>query len=179
MLLTPTSGEPATKLGRIRPKSIAGSEQRAGDGGSVLMLMPAAVLVVIILGSIAVDFAVVFLAQRELAVTAAAAANDAATYGVDADHYRQTGNYRLDRDRVRAAVRSTLVAKRLCGEVQGDVVIAGNAVTVHFTRRVDYIFAKAIPGVAHDAAVEASDRAEPAGAPGPGGDIASSFEVAC
>jgi D-alanyl-D-alanine carboxypeptidase len=43
------------------------------------MLMPAAVLIVIVLGSIAVDFAIVFLGEREAASLAAAAANDAAT----------------------------------------------------------------------------------------------------
>ncbi|MDT7548844.1 MAG: hypothetical protein QOE84_1238, partial [Actinomycetota bacterium] len=42
------------------------------------MLMPAALLVLVVLGSIAVDSPRLFLAQRELPDAAAGAANDAA-----------------------------------------------------------------------------------------------------
>ena len=52
------------------------------------MLMPAAVLVVVILGGIAVDSAVVFTAQRELVSAAQAAANDAVAYGIDEGAFR-------------------------------------------------------------------------------------------
>ena len=64
------------------------------------MLMPAAVLIVILLGSIAVDFAVVFLGQRDLGAAAAAAANNAATYGLDEAAFRAGEGYQFQADQV-------------------------------------------------------------------------------
>ncbi|MEX0835049.1 MAG: hypothetical protein WD010_03090, partial [Nitriliruptor sp.] len=37
------------------------------EGGNTLLLMPVGVLILLVLGAIAVDFAIVFTAQRELA----------------------------------------------------------------------------------------------------------------
>src|SRR3712207_1178709 len=45
------------------------------ETGSALILMPAAVLVLVILAAIAVDAAIMFLGERELAAATAAAAN--------------------------------------------------------------------------------------------------------
>ena len=50
--------------------------------GSVLMLMPAAVLIVLLLGAIAVDSAIVYLRQRQAENIAFDAANDAAGAGL-------------------------------------------------------------------------------------------------
>ena len=46
------------------------------------------------------------------------------------------------------------------------------------SRDVEYIFAKAIPGVAHRDAVAATERAEASGAQGPGSTL-SPFDVSC
>jgi len=48
------------------------------EGGSTLLLLPSAVLVLFLLTALAVDGAAAFLAQRELADACASAANDAA-----------------------------------------------------------------------------------------------------
>ena len=48
-----------------------------------MMLMPAGVLIMVILASLALDRALVFAEQRDLVSTAQAAANDAAAFGVD------------------------------------------------------------------------------------------------
>src|SRR5437868_1132493 len=56
---------------------------RRGDRGTVLMLMPAAVFVLLILGGIAFDYAHLFLAKRELSSTVEAAVQNAVTDGVD------------------------------------------------------------------------------------------------
>ena len=53
------------------------------EGGSTLLLVPSAVLVLFLLTALAVDAAASFLAQRELADACAAAANDAATVALD------------------------------------------------------------------------------------------------
>lgn len=68
--------------------------------------MPAAVLVFLVLGALAVDAAAVFLAQRYLANAASAAANDAASQAVDLDRFYADGSVRLlalDAQRVAAA----------------------------------------------------------------------------
>ena len=49
------------------------------ERGSVLMLMPVAVLIFLVLGALCVDFGSVFTVKRELSNAAAAAANDAAS----------------------------------------------------------------------------------------------------
>ena len=123
----------------------------AGERGSVLMLMPALLLVTVLLGSIAVDTAVVFLAERELAALAAAAANDAATAGVDQAHLRDTGEFRLDGDTVRAVVQTTLARSSSSVEVAtADARIEQRdgrpAVRVTLHARADYVIARGLPG---------------------------------
>jgi hypothetical protein len=64
--------------------------------GSVLALVPAAVLVLVLLGALAVDSAAAYLGQRQLSDAMAGAANDAATAALsDWAFYRQ-GQLRVD-----------------------------------------------------------------------------------
>lgn len=126
-----------------------------GDDGSSLMLMPAAVMVVLCLGAIAVDLSVVQLARRDLLDVAASAANDAAGYGLDPAAFRQTGAYRIDLARALGAARRAVLAHNLGNRVTELRVVPGPAadqVTVELTMPVDYVFAKALPG-AHDGTV--------------------------
>jgi len=81
------------------------------DQGSALLLMPVAVLIV--LGAIAVDSSITFLAQRELVDATQAAANDAATYGADVGQIRSGSGYTLDRSRVDEAVRRAFAGRGL------------------------------------------------------------------
>ena len=60
------------------------------ERGSALMLMPAGLLIVLVLASIAVDMSLVHLRKRQAFELAAAAANDAATAGVDQGRVRTT-----------------------------------------------------------------------------------------
>ena len=64
------------------------------DRGSVLMLMPAGVLVVLLLGAIAFDLSVVFLRQRQASSLAVDVANDLATAALDEEAFRAEGTYR-------------------------------------------------------------------------------------
>jgi hypothetical protein len=131
------------------------------DRGSVLMLMPAAMLVVVLLGSIAVDMSAVFLARRDLVAAAAAAANDAVTYGLDERAYREHGQYVLDPSRVARAVELSLDARDVDLAATPVIAIDGTSVSVTLTAEVDYVFARAIPGVPHSTAVSASAAAVP------------------
>src|SRR3954451_22052819 len=76
--------------------------------GSVLMLMPAAVLVLVILGGITFDYAHLFLAKRELTSLAEGAANDAVTYGLDQASVHRGDGYVLDPDLVATAVDASV-----------------------------------------------------------------------
>lgn len=125
--------------------------ERRRDRGSVLMLMPAAVLIVLLLGSIAVDFSAVFLRQRELYSAASAAANDAATYGVDEALFRAAKGYQLDPANVAKAADAAFEARGFHRpEVDWQTGVVGtDEVEITATMDVPYVFAKAIPGVPH------------------------------
>jgi Flp pilus assembly protein TadG len=125
------------------------------------MLMPAAVLIMILLGSIAVDFAIAFLGERELASLASAAANDAATAAYDVERYREDGTFVLDLDRAEQIVADTLGASSTEVDLEPPVIepvtIGGDPgfrVTLRGT--VAYIFARAVPGLPETTEVEAS-----------------------
>ena len=133
--------------------------RRADDRGSVLMLVPAAVLVLLVLGAICVDSAVVFLGQRDLANRTAAAANDIAGFAVsDAAFYERSGAVDLDDDRADAFVRLAFPAERPPGGFeswQADADAAGDRVVVAAQAEVRSIFAKAIPGAPDTTTVRA------------------------
>jgi hypothetical protein len=125
------------------------------------MLMPAAVMIVILLGSIAVDFSIAFLGEREALSLASAAANDAATAALDQERFRSTGEFTLDHDRARGIVDATLAAssselRDVAVEVTFPVVDGTEGVRVQVTGTVDYVFAKAIPGAPDHLTVEAA-----------------------
>jgi hypothetical protein len=81
--------------------------KRSSESGSILAMVPASVLVMLLLSSLAIDNAAHFLAQRELADACAAAANDGATIALqEASLY---ASERLDIDE--AAARATAVSR--------------------------------------------------------------------
>ena len=132
-----------------------------GQRGSVLMLMPAAVLVFLVLGAIAVDFAVVFLAEREVANAAASAANDAAAQAVDRDAFYATATLRLDGTVAAGVAARSVGAAWLDDHLERIVTTTGVAaggpeVTVTVRARVRYLFASAVPGGPEGADVAAT-----------------------
>jgi Flp pilus assembly protein TadG len=128
------------------------------DRGSVLMLMPAGVLVVLLLGAIAFDLSVVFLRQRQASSLAVDVANDLATAALDEQAFRADGTYELDPDRADDLGLDLVLASDLRNQiVEVDVNVVGpDAVEVRVVLHVDYVFAKAIPGTADGTTVEAS-----------------------
>lgn len=137
--------------------STGGTSATGRDRGSILFLLPACIVIVLILASIAVDMSLVQLRQRQAAAVAAAAADDAATAGTDVVELRQ-GNYVLDRKAVAAVVDRTIahsdVASHLAGPPELDV--EGDAVRVTLSVTADYLFSGVIPGGSDSAVVTAT-----------------------
>ena len=118
------------------------------ERGSILLLMPAAVLVLLVLAAVAVDASIAFLGEREVANAAAAASNDAAGAALrDSDFYRQ-GHVVIDPTLAEAVARRSVDARgeRYLHDVRVDVEADGDRVRVTVSGRVDYLFARAIPG---------------------------------
>jgi Flp pilus assembly protein TadG len=134
------------------------------ERGSALMLMPAAVLVFVVLGAIAVDFAVAFLGEREVSNAAAAAANDVAGGALDQERLYADGELRLDPSEADRVGRTAVAAAGLddLDDVRIHVDVAPDAavVTVTVSARVRYVFAKALPGGPAGTTVQASATAE-------------------
>jgi uncharacterized membrane protein len=136
----------------------------ADERGSTLMLMPAGLLVVLILASIAVDMAIVQLRQRQAHDLASAAANDAATAAADQVGLRQ-GTYVVDGDAADQVVAGIVGASELAPLVVGtpDVTVTGDGVRVVLELRADYIFASVMPGAPDGTTVRATATSRAAG----------------
>jgi Flp pilus assembly protein TadG len=115
----------------------------------VLVLVPVGFLVLILLGVMAVDSAVAYLGQRQLADALAAAANDAATAGLSNTEFYTGGEVVLDPTTVVAVACASLAA-------QGDtdlhgvrlwVGVAGRSVELAARGTVDTVFGAGIPGL--------------------------------
>lgn len=138
------------------------------ERGSVLLLFPAAFLVVLLLGSLAIDTGVAFLHQRELASAAGAAANDAATLGLDPDALRLDGRVDLDPALVRAVVDESLARRGVLDSLTEPAhieIVGGNEIRLSLSARVDYVIAPAFPGAPDGRAVRATARAVATGDP--------------
>ncbi len=113
------------------------------------MLFPAAFLIMLVLGALAIDAGAVFLHQRDLAAAAGAAANDAATLGLDLDRLRDGGEPALDDDLARDAVVSSLqrrgVLDRLA-EPPTVEVVDDRTIEVTLVSFADYVISPALPG---------------------------------
>ena len=131
---------------------------RRADRASVLMLMPAGVLVVLLLGAMAFDLSVVFLRQRQASSLAVDVANDLATAALDEDELRSGGGFRLDPGRADELALDLIAASDLAEHVREVEVsvTAPDVVEVRLVLVVDYVFARAIPGTGDGTTVEAA-----------------------
>ncbi len=127
------------------------------------MLWPAAVLIVLLLASIAFDFSVILLGRRELLWAADAAANDAATFGIDQAHFRASNEIRFEPTRLEEAVTRSLRARDLRFELAGapDIDVEGDTVRVTLSAQVPYLFADAFPGLPDRVLVTVTAESEP------------------
>ena len=136
------------------------------ERASALFLVPAAILILVILAAIAVDFSHLYLERRELLAATSAAANDAVT-AIDQDLLRSgvDARFELDLPRVEAVASASLAARgfTVAPTVSVNASADGNpVVTVQVSRTVDYIFVKAVPGGSSGFTVTAEASAEAA-----------------
>ena len=126
-----------------------------------MVLIPTATLVMLVLGALSVDLAVVHLGQRQAVAAASAAANDAATYGLDPAALQRGDGARLDPQRARRAAAAALAGEAaLDPAAQPEVTIEGTTVTVSVRFAVPYVFARGIPGAGRGTVVQASASAD-------------------
>lgn len=143
-----------------RPGRRAGVHgRRRRDDGSVLMLMPAAVLVIVVLGAFAVDATVAFLAEREVANLSAGLANDIAGAALDPDAFYGDGAVRLDparAEQVRDLAVAAYVPQYLEDVGVEQLAVVGDQVTVTVSATAPYVFSSALPGAPDGVAVSAT-----------------------
>jgi Flp pilus assembly protein TadG len=118
------------------------------ERGSALILVPAGVLVLVILAAIAIDFSLVFLAQRELTDATTAAANDVAGAAIRPSTFYGNGQLALDPD---------AAARIACDSVRGQaasglditavrIETGDRSVRVTAKATVRAVFLRAVPG---------------------------------
>ncbi len=140
---------------------------RPGEDGNTLVLFPAAVLILLGLGALALDGATVFLGGRRLVDVAAAVANDALT-AVDPDAFfaQEPGSAQVPLDPLRAEQRlAAIVAAQVPDRSLGDLDCAFEAleagpptrVVVRCTATVRPILAPVWPGAPAVRAIEARE----------------------
>lgn len=137
-----------------------GPSRRRGDRGTVLLLVPAGFLILIVLAAITFDFALLHLRQRELVDLAEAAANDAAAAAIDQGALRERAEVVLDDALVRSVVGRSLTAHTGNLTLVGAPIVrlrsGATVVEVTVQARVDYVFARAVPGGPQSATLEAT-----------------------
>ena len=133
------------------------------DRGSVLMLVPAGILVLLALAAMSIDSAIVWMAQRDLANRTAATADDIAGAALDDEVLYHEGAIRLRPEAAAAYTDLVFAPERVPEGYVGWAAVAevdGATVTVRARAEVRYLFAPAIPGVARTATVQAASTAE-------------------
>jgi hypothetical protein len=131
---------------------------RRDDRASVLMLVPAGLLIVLVMASIAVDMSLVHLRQRQAHDLASGAANDAATAAAHPSGLRR-GDFVIDRAAAQRVVEQIVAASDLAPEVVGAPVVRATgdgAVEVEISLYADYVFAGVVPGAPDGTTVTAA-----------------------
>lgn len=116
----------------------------------MLSLVPAAFLILMLLGALAVDSGATLLGQRQLQAAVEAAANDAAGGAISNTAFYNAGRVQLDPTRAAAIVCTDLAA-------QGDanlrattvaMAVEGATVLVRARAEVPAVFGRFVPGLA-------------------------------
>lgn len=130
-----------------------------GENGTVLMLMPVAVLIMFVLAAITVDLTAVRAGQQDLLAAATDAANDAATVGLDEAALRSGRGFELDPSRVWLVAVEALATRGILENLSSGPDVSINedgSVTVSLSKRVPHLFARALPGAPDDKLVLAT-----------------------
>lgn len=132
------------------------------DRGTVLLLMPAAVLIMMILGAMALDVGLTQVRARELRSVAASAANDSLG-ALDIDALRSDGVITISETRA-AEIVATAIATGPLPEAtieQVDVTrdpLGRPEIVVRLGLDVDLVIAPALPGAPRRVHISATER---------------------
>jgi hypothetical protein len=121
---------------------------RRGERGSVLALVPAAFLVLLLLGALAVDSGAAFLGQRDLSSSIQTAAADAAGAGISPGAFYGQGAVTIDPTQAAAVVCQDMVAQGNQNLLDPTVAMAveGPAVFLQAHAQVKAVFGSIVPG---------------------------------
>lgn len=146
------------QMGRIRPVRCNRARNRGeGEEGTILLLVPAGLLVMILLGAMAFDLSLAYAGERRIADLAASWANDAlARLDLEA-FYSGAQRLRLDQDAARRAVLEAWAAS----DDPGVAIVLPPEVSfpdpltivVQVTGEVPLLFLDVLPGM-HSRTVE-------------------------
>ena len=142
-----------------RPTTQPARHAQRREHGTALVMVPACMLVVLGLGTVAVDGAVLHAAQRRLLAICAAAADDAAGM-VDAKAVQFDGSVRLDPTAARRVALARLAPARGIGVLTGPTTVTADtsAVDVATTVDVGRLVFRLLPGGAGRATVSCHAR---------------------
>lgn len=148
---------------RTRDGSQAAHRSRPGERGTVLLLMPAAVFAVMVLGAIAIDVGLVSLRAQQLRFVADSAAADALG-ALDVDELRSRGRVSIDRARavelIRAGIaRGPLPAAEITAIDIGTDRSGRMEIAVRLRFEAELVIAPALPGRSDSVTVTAVGRA--------------------
>lgn len=117
------------------------------ESGNTLALFPAAVMVMFVLASMAIDAALTFSAQRRLADIASAAANDASSAVAESVYFDPDDpRFAIDPAQAATRVQQTLANRPDADELRAtcpDVDVSGDTVTVTCTGTVRQLISPA------------------------------------
>jgi hypothetical protein len=121
---------------------------RRSEQGSVLALLPAAFLVLILLGALTVDSAAAYLAQRQLRDSLESAAADAVGAGLS-----RSGFYAHGAVTLALPLAGQVVCQSVAAQADNDlhdvhlwIAVSGPTIRLEGTASVDAVFGRNIPG---------------------------------
>jgi hypothetical protein len=122
--------------------------------------MPAAILIVVILGAMAVDSAITFVGQRELNAFTTSAADDVAARAIAPGPFYEDGRITIDARQAQDLV-AVLASRPGSGlrNVHFSVDVDGPTVTVRATAVIASLFSVGVPGMPTTRAVQSSSTA--------------------
>lgn len=116
---------------------------RTSDQGTVLLMFPAALMVMVILGAIVIDVGYTTIRGRELRAVAASAANDSLA-ALDIAVLRATGDVVIDAGAARRIVAQAIALGPLPDAQIVDIEIEGFEIAVTLRLEIDLVMAPAL-----------------------------------
>ena len=116
---------------------------RTSDRGTVLLMFPAALMVMVILGAIVIDVGYTTIRGRELRAVAASAANDSLA-ALDIAVLRATGDVVINKSTARRIVAQAIALGPLPDAQIVDIEIEGFEIAVTLRLEIDLVMAPAL-----------------------------------